>query len=74
MYRVVPYLLVAAPLIIVLLSVAVGGCTASRIGDDRAEQARFSDPDGRAGEQLVNKLERRENRAELQRIIDEAQR
>ncbi len=74
MYRVVPYLLVAAPPLIVLLSVAIAGCTASRIGGDRTEQARFSDPDSRAGEQLVNKLEWRENRAELQRIIDGAQR
>lgn len=74
-YRVVPYLLVAAPLIIVLLSLMVGGCTASRVGGDRTEQARFhSDPDSRAGKQLVNDLERRETRAELQRIIDEAQR
>ncbi|WP_298261634.1 hypothetical protein [Bradyrhizobium sp.] len=74
MYRVVPYLLVAAPLIIVLLSLMVGGCTASRIGGDRTEQARFRpDPDSRAGEQLVNALERRETRAELHRIMDEAQ-
>ena len=72
MYRVVPYLLVAAPLVIVLLSVAIGGCT--RIGGDRAEQARLSDPDNRAGKQLVNELERRDNRAALRRIIDEAQR
>ena len=72
MYRVVPYLLVAAPLLIVLLSVAIGGCT--RIGGDRTEQARFSGPDDGAGQYLVNELERRENRAEFRRIIDEAQR
>jgi hypothetical protein len=74
-YRVVPYLLVAAPPIIVLLSVMLGGCMAARTDGDPTEQARFhSDPDSRAGEALVNELKQRETRAELQRIIDEAQR
>lgn len=74
MYRVVPYLLVAAPPIIVLLSILLAACTSTRMGGDRTEQARFySEPDGRAGEQLVKELERRETRAELRRIIDEAQ-
>ena len=74
-YWVVPYLLVAAPTIIVLLSVMVAGCTATRTDGDRSEQARFySSPDGRAGEELVNELRRRDTRAELQRVIDEAQR
>ena len=74
-YRVVPYLLVAAPPIIVLLSIMLGGCSATRMGGDRTGQAWFdSDPDSRAGEHLVDELERRETRAELRRIIDEAQR
>jgi hypothetical protein len=75
MYRVVPYLLVAAPPVIVLLSVMLEGCTGTRMNGDRTEQARLmSDPDGRAGAALVNTLERREGRAEFQRIIDEAPR
>jgi hypothetical protein len=74
-YRVVPYLLVAAPPLIVLLSVMLGGCMATRTDGDPTEQARFySGPDSRAGEELVNELKQRETRAELQRIIDEAQR
>ena len=74
-YRVVPYLLVAAPPIIVLLSVMVAGCTATRTGSDRAEQAWFySNPDNRTGEEMVDELKRRESRAELQHILDEAQR
>ena len=74
-YRVVPYLLVAAPPIIVLLSVMLEGRTATRIDGDRTEQARLiSNPKSRAGEELVSEPERRETRAELQRIIDAAPR
>lgn len=69
---VVPYLLVAAPPIIVLLSVMLAGCTMTKT--DPAQQARFySDPNSRAGEELIEKLEQREVRAELRRIIEEAQ-
>jgi hypothetical protein len=75
LYWVVPYLLIAAPLIIVLFSVLLGGCAMTRTVSDQAAQARFySDPNSRTGEVLVKELERRETRADLQRIIDEAQR
>ena len=75
LYWVVPYLLVAAPLIIVLLSVTLGGCTMTRTTGDQAYQTRmYSDAGGRTGEELVKELERREARADLQRIIDEAPR
>ena len=68
---VVPYLLVAAPPIILLLSVMLAGCAMTRT--DPAHQARFySDPDSRAGEELIRELDKREIRAELRRIIDEA--
>ena len=75
LYWVVPYLLVMAPLVIVLLSVLLGGCAMTRTSGDTVPQARFySDPNSRTGEELVKELERRKTRAELQRIIDEAQR
>ena len=74
-YWVVPYLVVAAPPIIVLLSVMVGGCTMTRTGSGPADQARFySDPDSRAGDELIKELKRREVRAELRRVVEEAQR
>ena len=74
-YWAVPYLLVAALPIIVLLAVMLGGCTMTRTAGDTAHEARFySDPNSRAGEELKKELERREARAELQRIVDEAQR
>jgi hypothetical protein len=70
-YWVVPYLVVAAPPIILLLSVMLAGCTMTRT--DPAQEARFySDPNSRAGEELIKELEHREVRAELRRIIDEA--
>lgn len=75
LYGAVPYLVVAALPIIVLLSVMLGGCTMTRTADDRAAQAQsYSDPDSRVGGELVRDLEQREARAELRRIIDEAQR
>jgi hypothetical protein len=75
LYGVVPYLLVAAPPVIVLLSVMLGGCAVMSTTGDRAEQTPLhSDPDSRAGGGLTKKLERREVSAEFQRIIDEAQR
>jgi hypothetical protein len=71
-YWVVPYLLVAAPPIILLLSVMLAGCTMTRT--DPAHQARFySDPNSRAGEEMIKELRQREVRAELRHIIDEAQ-
>jgi hypothetical protein len=74
LYWVVPYLLVMAPLIIVLFSIMLGGCAMTRTAGDQASQARFySDPNSRTGDELVKELERREVRAELRRVIDEAQ-
>lgn len=71
-YWVVPYLVVAAPPIILLLSVMLAGCTMTRT--EPAHQTRlYSDPNNRAGEELIKELEQREVRAELRRIIDEAQ-
>jgi len=75
LYWLVPYLLVAALPTIVLLSVMLGGCSMTRtIGDPDHEARFYSDPNSNTGEELVKELERREVRAELQRIIDEAQR
>ena len=74
-YWAVPFLLLAAPPFIVLLSIVLGGCTMMRTAGNAADQARYySDPKSRAGEELVRELDRREARAELRRIIEEAQR
>ena len=72
-YRAVPFLLFVAPPAIVLLAVLVGGCTMAR--QDPADRARFySDPNSRAGAELVRELQRRAAREDLQRAIAEAQR
>jgi hypothetical protein len=74
-YWAVPFLLLAAPPFIVLLSIMLGGCTVMRTASNPVEQARYhSDPNSRAGDELVRELDRREARAELRRIIEEAQR
>jgi len=74
-YRAVPYFLVVAPPAIVLLSVMVGGCTMARTADEPMDRARFySDPDSRAGKELIMELDRRAAREALRRIIGEAQR
>lgn len=74
-YRAVPYLVVAAPPVIVLLTVLIGGCTMTRTVSDRDDNPWFySDPGSRAGEELTKELDRRAARAELRRLIDEAQR
>ena len=75
MYRVVPYLLLAAPPVIMLLSAMLEGCAATRMDGDRTEQARLhSNSDRRAREELVTGLQRRETRAELLRLINEGPR
>jgi hypothetical protein len=72
-YRAVPFLLLVAPPAIVLLAVLIGGCTMARTG--QADHARFySDPNSRAGDELVRELQRRAARDDLQRAIAEAQR
>lgn len=74
-YWAVPYLVVAAPPAIVLITIVIGGCTMARTAGDPAEPARFySDPNSRAAVELTNELDRRAAREELRRIIDEARR
>lgn len=74
-YLAVPYLLAAAPLVIVLLSIVVGNCTMTRPGDEPTDRARlYSQADSRAGEELVRELDRRAAREELQHTMEEAQR
>lgn len=74
-YWAVPYLLVAAPPVIVLLSVLIGGCTMTRSASDPAHQARLqADPVGRSGRELIGELDRRAEHEELRRTIEEAQR
>ena len=74
-YLAVPYLLAAAPLVIVLLSIVVGSCTMTRPGDEPMDRARlYSQADSRAGEELVRELDRRAAREELQHTMEEAQR
>jgi hypothetical protein len=74
-YWAVPYLVVAAPPAVVLIAILIGGCAMTRTAGDPTEPARFySDPNSRAGEELINEMERRAAREELRRIIDEARR
>lgn len=75
MYRAVPFLLIAAPPAILLLAVLVGGCTMAGTSDDTSSRARFySDPDSKAGQELVRELDRRAVRDELRRVSEEARR
>jgi hypothetical protein len=74
-YRAVPYLLVAAPPVIVVLTILIGGCTMTRTANDPVDRVRFySNPDSRAGDELILELDRRAAREQLRRIIQEAQR
>ena len=74
-YRAVPYLLVAAPPVIVVLTILIGGCTMTRTANDPVDRVRFySNPDSRAGDELILELDRRTAREQLRRIIEEAQR
>ena len=73
-YSAVPYLVVAAPAVIVLLAILLGGCTMTRTADEPLDRARFySDPNGRT-EQLTQELDRRAAREELRRVVEEGQR
>ena len=73
-YQAVPYLLLAAPSVILLLTILVGGCTMTRTAGDPLSQARYySDPNSRAGEDLAKELDRRAAREELRRAIGETQ-
>jgi hypothetical protein len=74
-YWAVPYLLVAAPPVIVVLTILIGGCTMTRTANDPVDRVRFySNPDSRAGDELILELDRRAAREQLRRIIQEAQR
>ncbi len=74
-YRAVPYLVVAAPPVILLLCILMCGCSTTRTAADPVDGARsYADPDSRAGEELVRELDRRAAREELRRVIDQAQR
>jgi hypothetical protein len=74
-YRAVPYLVLAAPPTIVLLTILIGGCTITRTASEPVHQAgSYSDPNSRAGDALVRELDRRATREDLRRLIDEAQR
>ena len=71
-YRAVPYLVVAAPPVILLLAILVGGCSMTRTANDPIDEARYSNPPNRAGEDLTHELDRRATREGLQRVLDEA--
>jgi hypothetical protein len=74
-YRAVPYLLLAAPPAIFLLTILLGSCTMARTDEVASNRARlYSDPNSRAGQELASELDRRAARAELQRISQDAQR
>jgi len=74
-YWAMPYLVVAAPPAIVLLTILIGGCTMTRTANEPADRARFySDRESRAGDELIMELDRRAARAELRRLIDDARR
>ena len=74
-YRAVPFLLIAAPPAVLLLTILLGSCTITRTPDETRSRARFySDPDGRAGEELVKELDRRAVREQLQRVSEEVPR
>ncbi len=74
-YSAVPYLLAAAPPVIVLLSILVGSCTMTRPGGEPMDRARFySEADSRTGAELARELDRRATREDLRRTIEEAQR
>jgi hypothetical protein len=73
-YRAVPYLVVAALPAIVLLSVLLGGCAARTTADPVAHARFYADANSRAGRELISELDRRQARAELRRVIEEAQR
>jgi len=73
-YSAVPYLLVAAPPIVVLLAILLSGCTMTRPGDAMERSRFYSDADSHAGKELVRELDQRATREELQRSIVEARR
>jgi hypothetical protein len=74
-YRAVPYLVLAAPPAIVLLTILIGGCTMTRTASEPVHHAGFySDPDSKAGDALARELDRRAARDELRHLMDAVQR
>ena len=74
-YRAVPYLVLAAPPAIVLLTILIGGCTMTRTAGEPVQHARlYADPDSRAADALTRELDRRAAREALRQLIDDAQR
>ncbi|HVI63339.1 MAG TPA: hypothetical protein VM910_12255 [Bradyrhizobium sp.] len=75
-YWAVPYLLVAAPPVILLLTILMGGCTMTRTASDPMDSgARFySDPNSQASGELIKELDRRAAREDLRRAVEEIQR
>jgi hypothetical protein len=71
-YRAMPYLLAAVPPTVMLLTILIAGCTMSRTVHDPIDTAwNYSDPNSRAGEELVKELDRRAAREDLRRLIEE---
>jgi hypothetical protein len=71
-YKAVPYLVLAAPSLILLLTILVGGCTMTRTANESMDRVRYySDPNSRAGDELVRELDRRAAREDLRRAIEE---
>ena len=74
-YWAVPFLVAAAPPIIVLLSILIGGCTITRPTSELTDRVQFqSDSDSRAGEELRTELSQRAAREELRRIVGDTER
>ena len=70
-YRAVPYLLGAAPPLIVLLAFLISGCTMTRtVNDPLASATYYSDPSNREGQELVKELDRRAAREEMRRLVE----
>jgi hypothetical protein len=76
-YGAVPYLVVAAPAIIVLLTILIGGCTMTRTvgSNEPVDPVRYySEPRSRTDNELIHELDRRAAREELRRVVEEGQR
>jgi len=73
-YRAVPYLVIAAPPVIVLITILIAGCTMSRTANDPQVARFYSDRENRTGKELTRELDRRAAREELRRIVEEPQR
>ena len=74
-YWAVPFLVVAAPPAVLLLTILIGGCTMTRTVEDPVAHARvYSEPNSRAGDALARELDGRAAREELHRVIEEARR